>query len=72
MWYIIKPGHGREFADGINTAYKMCIYLLTHQVVLEGISYNMAALVQNGQYGAINTTVIIVRILKTTRRHNLQ
>ena len=27
-----------------------------HQVVLDGISYNMASLVESGKYGAINTT----------------
>ena len=27
-----------------------------HQVILDGISYNMASLVESGKYGAINTT----------------
>ena len=27
-----------------------------HQVVLDGISYNMALLVESGKYGSINTT----------------
>ena len=45
--YIIKLSHkarSSEYIDKIN------------KVVLDGISYNMATLVQIGQYGTINTT----------------
>ena len=31
-------------------------FYAVHKVVLDGISDNMSALVQNGKYGAINTT----------------
>ena len=47
-----------------------------HQVVLDGISDNMASLVEAGNYGAINTTDITINwfyvILFTSESYTLQ
>ena len=49
-WNMIKLSHKATSSEEI---------VKINQVVLYGISYNMYALVQTGQYGAINTTYTV-------------
>ena len=46
-WNIIQLSHNSTTSDAFDEI---------HQVVLDGISYNMASLVESGNYGAINKT----------------